>query len=118
MSAFFHDVNIQNTAKWFEEPKPHVQLEQTLTLYSDLDATIIVEQHIDDVTMIEGVRHPLTRGINTLRLKPMRIFNPLLVHHDGTPAHYAISVRIYAAGIEPVTFTENMTFQSLQKDTL
>ena len=88
-----------NKTVWQPENK-QVVIDQTLELTCDCGTTIIVEQHIDGMTMIEGVRHPITAGNNTLDLKQMRIVNPRTVRPDGEPALYDLAVRVYAVGIE------------------
>ncbi|GEM_PF-6174476 len=108
---FFKINKLENRWEWVNEPKPHVDINQTLVVETDRAATIIVEQLIDEMVMIDGVRYPLQIGSNTLTLKPMRIYNPTVSHYDGTPASYGIAVRIYAAGTEPVTQNEIISFR-------
>ena len=93
-----------------------VLIDQTLELTCDCGTTIIVEQHIDGMTMIEGVRHPITAGKNTLELKQMRIVNPRTVRPDGEPAFYDFAVRVYAVGLDPITVSETVSFLNLIKD--
>lgn len=93
-----------------------VLIDQTLELDCDCGTTIIIEQHIDGMTMIEGVRHPITAGKNTLELKQMRIVNPRTVRPDGEPAFYDLAVRVYAVGIDPILVSETVSFLNLIKD--
>lgn len=116
MPGSFRIVKLSNVPEWHSEPKPYVQIEQSLLLVSDGPATIIIEQHIDDMTMIEGVRYPIQEGMNTLQLKPMRIYNPTIRLYDGTPAAYTLAVRVYAAGIDPVTVSETLSFHNPEED--
>ena len=93
-----------------------VLIGQTLELECDCGTTIIIEQHIDGMTMIEGVRHSISAGKNTLDLKQMRIVNPRTVRPDGEPALYDLAVRVYAVGIDPITVSESVSFLNLIKD--
>ena len=104
-----------NRYEWKPE-SGQVVIDQTLELNCDCGTTIIVEQHIDGMTMIEGVRHPITAGSNTLELKQMRIVNPRTVRPDGEPALYDLAVRVYAVGIDPITVSESVSFLNLIKD--
>ena len=93
-----------------------VLIDQTLELECDCGTTIIIEQHIDGMTMIEGIRHPITAGKNTLELKQMRIVNPRTVRPDGEPALYDLAVRVYAVGLDPIIISETVSFLNLIKD--
>jgi hypothetical protein len=104
-----------NRTEWQPE-SGQVVIDQILELNCDCGTTIIVEQHIDGMTMIEGVRHPVTAGNNTLELKQMRIVNPRTVRPDGEPALYDLAVRVYAVGIDPITVSESVSFLNLIKD--
>lgn len=104
-----------NRTVWQPE-KNQVVIDQTLELECDCGTTIIIEQHIDGMTMIEGVRHPITAGKNTLNLKQMRIVNPRTVRPDGEPAFYDLAVRVYAVGLDPILVSESVSFLNLIKD--
>ena len=104
-----------NRTVW-QPDKNQVLIGQTLELNCDCGTTIIVEQHIDGMTMIEGVRHPIKAGFNTLDLKEMRIVNPRTVRPDGEPAVYDLAVRVYAVGLDPILVSESVSFLNLVKD--
>ena len=104
-----------NRTGW-DPGRNQVVIDQTLELECDCGSIVIVEQHIDGMTMIEGVRHPVTAGNNTLELKQMRIVNPRTVRPDGEPALYDLAVRVYAVGIDPITVSESVSFLNLIKD--
>ena len=104
-----------NKTVW-QPDKKQVVIDQTLELTCDCGTTIIVEQHIDGMTMIEGVRHPITAGNNTLELKQMRIVNPRTTRPDGEPAFYDLAVRVYAVGLDPILVSESVSFLNLIKD--
>ena len=104
-----------NRTEWRPESN-QVLIDQTLELNCDCGTTIIVEQHIDGMTMIEGVRHPIKAGFNTLDLKPMKIVNPRTLRSDGEPALYDLAVRIYAVGLDPILVSESVSFLNLIKD--
>ena len=106
---------LTNRTAW-QPDKKQVVIDQTLELTCDCGTTIIVEQHIDGMTMIEGVRHSLSAGKNTIDLKQMRIVNPRTTRPDGEPAFYDLAVRVYAVGIDPVTVSETVSFLNLIKD--
>ena len=93
-----------------------VLIDQTLELECDCGSIVIIEQHIDDMTMIEGVRHSIKAGKNKLELKQMRIVNPRTVRPDGEPALYDLAVRVYAVGLDPITVSESVSFLNLIKD--
>ena len=104
-----------NKTVW-QPDRNHVLIDQTLELTCDCGTTIIVEQHIDGMTMIEGVRHSISAGKNTLDLKQMRIVNPRTVRPDGEPAVYDLAVRVYAVGLDPIFVSESVSFLNLIKD--
>ena len=104
-----------NKTVW-QPDKNQIVIDQTLELTCDCGSTIIVEQHIDGMTMIEGARHPIKAGKNTLELKQMRIVNPRTVRPDGEPALYDLAVRVYAVGIDPILVSESVSFLHLVKD--
>ncbi len=104
-----------NRYEWKPE-SGQVLIGQTLELNCDCGTTIIVEQHIDGMTMIEGVRHSIKAGFNTLDLKQMRIVNPRTVRPDGEPAVYDLAVRVYAVGLDPILVSETVSFLNLIKD--
>jgi hypothetical protein len=104
-----------NRTVW-QPDRNQVVIDQTLELECDCGTTIIIEQHIDGMTMIEGVRHPITAGKNTLSLKQMRIVNPRTVRPDGEPAFYDLAVRVYAVGLDPILVSESVSFLNLIKD--
>ena len=104
-----------NRTVW-QPDRNQVVIDQTLELECDCGTTIIIEQHIDGMTMIEGVRHPITAGKNTLNLKQMRIVNPRTVRPDGEPAFYELAVRVYAVGLDPILVSESVSFLNLIKD--
>ena len=104
-----------NRTEWRPESS-QVVIDQVLELNCDCGTTIIVEQHIDGMTMIEGVRHPIKAGFNSLDLKQMRIVNPRTVRPDGEPACYDLAVRVYAVGIDPILVSETVSFLNLIKD--
>ena len=104
-----------NRTVW-QPDKNQIVIDQTLELTCDCGSTIIVEQHIDGMTMIEGVRHPIKAGKNTLELKQMRIVNPRTVRPDGEPAFYDLAVRVYAVGLDPILVSESVSFLNLIKD--
>ena len=104
-----------NRTAW-QPDKNQVVIDQTLELECDCGSIVIIEQHIDGMTMIEGVRHPITAGKNTLELKQMRIVNPRTVRPDGEPAFYDLAVRVYAVGLDPITISESISFLNLIKD--
>ena len=104
-----------NKTVW-KPDKNHVLIDQTLELTCDCGSIVIIEQHIDGMTMIEGVRHSIKAGKNTLDLKQMRIVNPRTVRPAGEPALYDLAVRVYAVGIDPITVSESVSFLNLIKD--
>ena len=104
-----------NRTVW-QPDRNQVLIDQTLELECDCGTTIIVEQHIDGMTMIEGVRHSISAGKNILDLKQMRIVNPRTVRPDGEPAFYDLAVRVYAVGLDPITVSESVSFLNLIKD--
>ena len=104
-----------NRTVW-EPDRNHVLIDQTLELECDCGSIVIIEQHIDGMTMIEGVRHPIKAGKNTLELKQMRIVNPRTVRPDGEPALYDLAVRVYAIGLDPITVSETVSVLNLIKD--
>ena len=104
-----------NRTVW-QPDKNQIVIDQTLELTCDCGSPIIIEQHIDGMTMIEGVRHPIKAGKNTLELKQMRIVNPRTVRPDGEPALYDLAVRVYAVGIDPILVSESVSFLNLVKD--
>ena len=104
-----------NRTVW-QPDKNQIVIDQTLELECDCGTIVIIEQHIDGMTMIEGVRHPITAGKNTLGLKQMRIVNPRTVRPDGEPAFYDLAVRVYAVGIDPILVSETVSFLNLIKD--
>ena len=104
-----------NRTVWQPE-KNQVVIDQTLELECDCGSIVIIEQHIDGMTMIEGVRHPITAGKNTLELKQMRIVNPRTARPDGEPAFYDLAVRVYAVGLDPILVSESVSFFNLIKD--
>ena len=104
-----------NRTEWRPDSN-QVVIDQALELNCDCGTTIIVEQHIDGMTMIEGVRHPIKAGFNTLDLKQMRIVNPRTVRPDGEPALYDLAVRVYAVGLDPILVSESVSFLNLIKD--
>jgi hypothetical protein len=104
-----------NRTVW-QPDKNQIVIDQTLELTCDCGSTIIVEQHIDGMTMIEGVRHSIKAGFNTLDLKQMRIVNPRTVRPDGEPAVYDMAVRVYAVGLDPILVSESVSFLNLLKD--
>ena len=78
-----------NRTVW-DPDRNQVLIDQTLELECDCGSIVIIEQHIDGMTMIEGVRHSISAGKNTLDLKQMRIVNPRTVRPDGEPSLYAL----------------------------
>ena len=104
-----------NRTAWHPD-KNQVVIDQTLELECDCGSIVIIEQHIDGMTMIEGVRHTITAGKNTLELKQMRIVNPRTVRPDGEPAFYDLAVRVYAVGLDPILVSESVSFLNLIKD--
>ena len=104
-----------NKTVW-QPDKNQIVIDQTRELTCDCGSTIIIEQHIDGMTMIEGVRHSIKAGKNTLDLKQMRIVNPRTVRPDGEPALYDLAVRVYAVGLDPITVSETVSFLNLIKD--
>ena len=106
---------LTNRTAW-QPDKKQVVIDQTLELTCDCGTTIIVEQHIDGMTMIEGVRHSLSAGKNTIDLKQMRIVNPRTTRPDGEPAFYDLAVRVYAVGLDPILVSETVSFLNLIKD--
>ena len=104
-----------NKTVW-QPDKNQIVIDQTLELTCDCGSTVIIEQHIDGMTMIEGVRHPIKAGKNTLELKQMRIVNPRTVRPDGEPALYDLAVCVYAVGIDPILVSESVSFLNLVKD--
>ena len=112
------DLKIGKLTNWtvWDPGKNQVVIDQTLELTCDCGSIVIIEQHIDGMTMIEGVRHPITAGNNTLELKQMRIVNPRTVRPDGEPAFYDLAVRVYAVGLDPITVSESVSFLNLIKD--
>ena len=104
-----------NRTVW-QPDRNQVLIDQTLELECDCGSIVIIEQHIDGMTMIEGVRHPITAGNNILELKQMRIVNPRTVRPDGEPALYDLAVRVYAVGLDPITVSESVSFLNLIKD--
>ena len=106
---------LTNRTVWVPE-KNQVVIDQTLELECDCGSIVIIEQHIDGMTMIEGVRHSIKAGKNTLDLKQMRIVNPRTTRPDGEPAFYDLAVRVYAVGLDPITVSETVSFLNLIKD--
>ena len=106
---------LTNRTVWQPEAN-QILIDQTLELECDCGSIVIIEQHIDGMTMIEGVRHTIKAGKNTLELKPMRIVNPRTVRPDGEPALYDLAVRVYAIGLDPITVSESVSFLNLIKD--
>ena len=106
---------LTNRAVW-QPDNNQVLIDQTLELECDCGSIVIIEQHIDDMTMIEGVRHSIKAGKNKLELKQMRIVNPRTVRPDGEPAFYDLAVRVYAVGLDPILVSETVSFLNLIKD--
>ena len=104
-----------NRTVW-QPDKNQVLIDQTLELECDCGTIVIIEQHIDGMTMIEGVRHSIKAGKNTLDLKQMRIVNPRTVRPDGEPAFYDLAVRVYAVGLDPILVSESISFLNIIKD--
>ena len=104
-----------NRTVW-QPDKNQIVIDQTLELECDCGTIVIIEQHIDGMTMIEGVRHSISAGKNTLDLKQMRIVNPRTVRPDGEPAFYDLAVRVYAVGLDPILVSESVSFLNLIKD--
>ena len=106
---------LTNRTVW-QPDKNQIVIDQTLELECDCGSIVIIEQHIDDMTMIEGVRYTIKARKNTLDLKQMRIVNPRTVRPDGEPAFYDLAVRIYAVGLDPILVSESVSFLNLIKD--
>jgi len=106
---------LTNRTVW-QPDKNQIVIDQTLELECDCGSIVIIEQHIDDMTMIEGVRYTIKAGKNTLDLKQMRIVNPRTVRPDGEPAFYDLAVRVYPIGLDPVFVSESVSFLNLIKD--
>lgn len=102
MEPFFQVARLASERVWSAD-RHDLTIRQTLVLDSDCAATIIVSQHIDGFDMVEGVRHSLQKGRNELHLSEMKIVNAHL--SNGV---YELSVRIYAAGIDPVAASERI----------
>ena len=100
----------------WQPDRNQILIDQTLELECDCGSIVIIEQHIDGMTMIEGVRHSISAGKNTLDLKQMRIVNPRTVRPDGEPAFYDLAVRIYAVGLDPILVSESVSILNLIKD--
>ena len=106
---------LTNRTVW-DPGRNQVVIDQTLELECDCGSIVIIEQHIDGMTMIEGVRHSIAAGKNTLDLKRMRIVNPRTTRPDGEPAFYDLAVRVYAVGLDPILVSESVSFHNLIKD--
>ncbi len=106
MNPFFQVSRLTSERTWSQERR-ELTVRQKLEIESDRAATIIVSQHIDGFDMIEGVRHVLKAGRNELALSEMKIVDAHV--SDGV---YELSVRICAAGLEPVVAFETINMKN------